>query len=747
MKKNKKYLISILFILISYWSFAGGFIIITPNKTGAPHTVPNRFPHHTHYTLEVRSLKVEVKIKDQYAFTSIDQVFYNSSNRNVEGYFLFPVPKGAIIKNFSMEINGKKMQAELLDAAKARKIYEDIVRKLKDPALLEYSNQSLFRVRIFPIEAKKEKRIHISYSKVLEKDNNTVEYIFPLNTKKYTAVPLKNTSFKIEIDSESKIKTIYSPTHEMEINRKGENRAVIGFESSVLKPDRDMKLFIGYTKSKIGVSTISYKEANEAGFFMLNISPGLVTDKSKIISKDITFVLDVSGSMAGKKMEQAKKALSFCVANLNSSDKFQIIRFSTEAEALFNHKVIANNANKAKAQKFVTGLRPIGGTNIDEALKLAYNEKQSAGRPNMIIFITDGKPTIGETDEKRLVKQVVDANIGNTRIFTFGIGDNINIHLLDKITEETKAYRTYITPDEDIEIKISNFYTKVSSPILSEIKLHFTGGIKINKLFPKNLPDVFEGSSITIFGKFDKTGSSKIILEGKVNGKTEKFNYQVKFVENTDNDFIAPLWAARNVGYLLDQIRMNGESKEVVDEIVQLAKKYGIITPYTSYLILEDEEINISTRRLAPENRIFTGRFYDEDEFKSRSKEEYSNLNKKSGRSGVVSSNEVQSLRGAKNLADQNQGSSRMAYYDKSKVKRDLSQQTKNIGGRAFYQNGNEWVDLYVQTNKSQTAKRIQFAGKSYFDLLNKHPEVSQYLSLGKNVRFIHKNKLYEIYE
>ncbi|RLD75978.1 MAG: trypsin, partial [Bacteroidetes bacterium] len=300
MKKNKKYLISVLFILISYATFAGGFIIISPNgnKTTRPH------PHHPHYTLEVRSLKVDVKIKDQYAFTTIDQVFYNPSNRNLEGYFLFPVPKGAIIKNFSMEINGKKMQAELLDAAKARKIYEDIVRKLKDPALLEYSNQSLFRVRIFPIEANKEKRIHISYSEVLEKDNNTVEYVFPLNTKKYTAAPLKNTSFKIELNSESKIKTIYSPTHEMEINRKGEKRAIIGFEANILKPDRDMKLFIGYTKSKIGVSTLSYKEANEPGFFMINISPGLVTDKNKIISKDITFVLDVSGSMAGKKMEQ-----------------------------------------------------------------------------------------------------------------------------------------------------------------------------------------------------------------------------------------------------------------------------------------------------------------------------------------------------------------------------------------------------------------------------------------------------------
>jgi len=738
--KKLQFTITICLLLIAEFAMAGGFIIVVPNGNQSA-----RSP----YIIECKSLKVETSIKDQYAFTKIDQVFYNPSNANLEGYFMFPVPKGCVIKDFSMDINGKKMQAELLDADKARKIYEDIVRKLRDPALLEYSEQALFKVRIFPIEARKEKHIEISYSEVLEKDNNTEEYIFPLNTKKYSASELKNISFKIDVESSQKIKTIYSPTHEMEINRKDDKHATIGFEASSLKNDMDMRLFIGYDNSKIGLSLLSYKETGEDGFFLLNIDPGLVKAADDIVSKDITFVLDVSGSMAGKKMEQAKKALTFCVENLNPTDKFEIIRFSTEAEALFEKRVPVNAANIAKAKEYIQKLRPIGGTNIDEALELACKEKKAADRPNMIVFITDGKPTIGETFEEKLLSKIKANNAENTRIFTFGIGDDINTHLLDKITEETKAYRSYISENEDIEVKVSNFYTKVSSPILTDVKINFSGNGKVRKVFPHDIPDIFKGSSVTVLGRFEGSGPVKVTLEGTVNGKPEKYTFNDKFEENTGNDFIPPLWAARNVGYLLDQIRLHGESAELKDEVIQLAKKYGIITPYTSYLILEDEQINITRREIRDDQVIFTDRFAadEEAEFNSRSKEEFSNLNKKSGRSGVVSSSEVQNLGYAEKLEDNKQGANRMVYKDKTGKTRNLSSQVRNIQGRAVYQKNDEWIDLYVQTNKNQKVNRIQFASTDYFNLLNKYPETAEFLSLGQNVRFVYKNAVYEIYE
>ncbi len=365
----------------------------------------------------------------------------------------------------------------------------------------------------------------------------------------------------------------------------------------------------------------------------------------------------------------------------------------------------------------------------------------------MIIFITDGKPTIGETNESRLVKQIIKSNSESTRIFTFGIGDNINTHLLDKITKETKAYRSYIAPNEDIEIKISNFYNKISSPILTDIKLSFGSGVRVNKVYPKELPDIFKGSSITVLGRFNKTAGTTITLEGKVNGRTEKFTYKAKFNQNSEYDFIAPLWATRNVGYLLDQIRLNGTNKELVDEVISLSKKYGIITPYTSYLILEDEKINITRRRIPRERVIFNSRFARTDNFMDDNEEEFNNLGKKSGRGSIQSSSEVQNLNKAKKLKDITQGSSRMVYVDKNGNTQNFAKQVRNIQGRAFYQNGKQWTDLYVQKSKIKKFDRIKFASKEYFALINNSPKTARYLSLGRNVRFVHNKKLYEIYE
>jgi Ca-activated chloride channel family protein len=321
--------------------------------------------------------------------------------------------------------------------------------------------------------------------------------------------------------------------------------------------------------------------------------------------------------------------------------------------------------------------------------------------------------------------------------------------LLDKITEETKAYRTYISEQEDIEVKISNFYTKVSSPILTDIVLNLTANGKTSKIFPHDLPDIFKGSSITVFGRFENTGPVKISLEGKLNGKPEKYNYNANFDDGTKDDFIPPLWAARYIGYLLDQIRLNGENKELVDEVTLLAKKYGIITPYTSYLILEDEQINLTNRNITDDQVIFSGRFGGggEEEFRSRTKKEYSNLNEKSGQSGVVSSSEIQDLGNASKLADNKQGVSRMLYQDKSGKTQNFSTQVRNIQGRAVYQTNEEWIDMYIQKSKNQKVNKIQFASIEYFNLLNKYPETSQFLSLGKNVKFVYKTNLYEIFE
>lgn len=713
--------------------FADGLIII-----------PRPQPLQTPYPLEVLYHHVDVKINGNVAETYIDQEFHNPSDVMLEGYYIFPIPKNAVIKDFSMEINGKMVSAELLDANKARQIYEDIVRQIKDPALLEYSGQGIFKVRIFPIEPRSNKKVSISYREVLDSDNDIYEYIYPLNTEKFSAKPVRNVSVKVDLKTNNKIKTIYSPTHPIDVVHKGSKHAIISFEEENTKPDIDFKFYYSTNNDEIGVSLLTYKSTNEDGYFFLTASPSFNIDADKIDAKDITFVLDVSGSMVGDKMKQAKQALLYCVNNLNKGDGFNIIRFSTEAYSLFGKVETASESNIKKAEKFIEELNAVGGTNIEEALGLALKEKPAKNRTHLIVFITDGKPTIGETNDDMLIKNLADSNIKNTRIFTFGIGNDLNTHLLDKITEKTKAYRTYISEDEDIEIKISSFYDKVQSPVLTNLSLSFSGNVKTFQTYPKDLPDMFKGSSILVFGRYSGDGDSKITLTGSIKGESRSFILNTNFSDDIDEyDFIPPLWASRRIGYLLDQIRLNGENKELVYEITQLAREHGIVTPYTSYLIMEDEEIRIRRNELVDHFQTLP----PAPELRRNASEDFDAMKIESGAYSIRASEEVQELNKASNYAETKQGSGRLKYKDDSGYDRNLVQQVRNIQGRAIYQSGKFWVDSELQNQNVKNQKRIQFNSNEYFKLLKDKPETSQFLALGQNVRFYYDNTFYEIYE
>ena len=734
---NKIFLIGLI-LLLNNLSLADGLIII---REPAPTLSP--FP------LEVLYHHVDVKINGNVAATYIDQEFYNPTDMNLEGYYIFPIPKGAVINEFSMEINGEEVFAELFDSKKARKIYEDIVRKIKDPALLEYTDQGFFKVRIFPIEPRSNKKVSISYREVLSSDNGMYEYLYSLNTEKFSAKLLKDVRIKVDLKTNNDIKNIYSPTHPINIVNKDNRSALVSYEEENIKPNTDFKLYYHTDNDDVGLSLLTYQNIGEDGYFLLTASPSFIVDDDQIAPKDMTLIIDVSGSMAGKKMRQAKQALLYCVNNLNPGDGFDIIKFSTGAYSLFGNIEDASETNINKAEKFIENLKPVGGTNIEEALILGLKRNNNSNRTHMIIFITDGKPTIGETNDDALINNLKISNKAQTRIFTFGIGNEINTHLLDKITEVTKATRSYITDDEDIEVKISNFYDKVQSPVLTNLSLSF-GDLRCFQTYPKNLPDLFKGSSITIFGRYyisgryGRTVNSTIILEGTVNGATKKYSVTPVFnTDNTDYDFIPPLWASRRIGYLLDQIRLNGNDNELVDEVTQLAREFGIVTPYTSYLIMEDEEIRLRRNEFIDDFQTLPAIPEARKEYEG----DYHAMQEKSGERGVIVSEEFRMLNEAKNQSETQQGSDRMDYIDENGSRTNLIQQVKNISGRAFYYNNKFWIDSELQKQKTVNKNRIQFNSDEYYKLLNEKPETFQFLALGQNVRFYYDNTFYEIYE
>lgn len=770
---------------------AAGLIIIE-NLDRAPiepRPIPEPWapPYHRVYRfapLEVDYNKVNVRISDQVAYTSIDEEFYNPNPQRLEGTFVFPVPKGAQIDKFTMEIDGKQVQAELLPSDKARGIYEDIVRRMKDPALMEYAGQDVFKVRIFPIEPNSKKRITLAYTQVLKLDSGLANYVFPLNTAKYSSKPIKNVSVKVDLESKRPLKSIYSPSHTVEIHRDGANKATVGYEACDVKPDSDFQLYFAPEKDEIGMNLMTYRTGGEDGYFLLLASPGLDVKEKQVSLKDVVFVLDTSGSMAGGKLKQAKKALQFCVENLNDGDRFEVIRFSTEVEPLFGELADASEKNRAKAGDFIKDLKAMGATAIDDALRKALSlEGGKDGRPFVVIFLTDGLPTIGDTDENHIVSNVKQSGKGNRRVFCFGIGTDVNTHLLDRIAEETRAFSQYVLPEEDIEVKVSNFYAKIKDPVLANPELKFTGDIHASKFYPSPLPDLFKGEQLVLVGRYSGKGDSAVVIEGMVNGEKKKLTYEVKFpAESSEHEFIPRLWATRRVGYLMDEIRLHGENPELRDEVTELARKNGIVTPYTAYLIMEDESRRGVTSSLQSlpqlqrdvQAREEAGKNYfryktDKDGDGAVAGSRYGlALKSADSASAAINGVEVESLRtlapagesqafsrrygrfpgaGTTSPAQTADAASLAAPESAQGRLVEYTQQTQFVAGKNFFQNAGQWIDSQAQKLPDAKRVRVQFGSADYFDLLKKHPETAPWLAMGTQVQFVLDNAIYEIYD
>lgn len=731
--------------------------------------------------LHIRKHLVEVKIDDQVAVTSVDQVFYNPSQQRLEGTYIFPLPEGGQIDQFTMDINGQQVKAELLDATKARSIYEEIVRKTRDPALMEYAGRGLFKVRVFPIEPLSEKRITLKYTQVLKSDNGLISYTYPLNTEKFSPEPIPQVAIKCEVTTKQALKSIHSPSHQVEIKRHGEHSATIGFEARDVRPDTDFQLLFAPLREKgdIAVNLLSFagpegmaragQMPGGGGYFMLLASPGALAEKAKVSAKDVVFVVDTSGSMSGEKIKQAQKALLYCVNSLNTGDRFEVIRFATEAEPLFKALLPVNDTNRATARAFIDTFSASGGTAIDDALKAAAEAILSKGakdaddtsRPRYIIFLTDGQPTIGERDEdaitNHLTKLVGDKTV---RVFCFGVGNDINTHLLDKITQQTRASSQYVLPSEDIEVKVSNFYARINQPVLTGLTLSFGDKIRTSKTYPAALPDLFVGDQLVLFGQYTGSGPTTVTLEGFVNGEKKKFVSEATFTDKSaEYGFIPRLWATRRIGYLLEEIRLHGETKELRDETVELARKYGIVTPYTSYLIIEDEQ----QRNIPAAQRVSSAVRKDEAEKLGRMYQEF--RTERSGNAmpgvaqdaggggipmpagGVKASEATQSMRNVDALVytmptdrDRPGASRPTGGTDAAGAVR-----VRYIRGRAFYRNGDMWIDENVQQQENIKPIIVKFGSEDYFKLLNDHPDTAAWLSVGTKMQLVIGDKVYEV--
>ncbi|MDH7602654.1 MAG: VIT and VWA domain-containing protein [Armatimonadota bacterium] len=684
---------------------------------------------------------VNVTIDNQLCITKVDQVFHNDTDVDLEGMYIFPMPEGSAITKFSMYAGEQEIKGKILTKAEARSIYESIVRRRKDPALLEYVDRNTFRASVYPIPANGDKRITLDYVETATKSGSTYRYVYPLSTERFSAKPLNDCRIKIRIHTKQKLTNIYSPTHTIRIDRIDDHTASVTWEAENVKPDTDLILYYSISDDDLGIDLVAHREEGEKGYFMLLASPNVGPDKSQVLPKNVVFVFDRSGSMAGEKIEQAKDALKFCVNSLNEQDQFNLITFSDTADVLFAELEKPTQERVKQAIAAVDDLSASGGTNINEALLQALRQFAQYGEArNYIIFLTDGLPTVGITDLEKILTNAREANRSKVRIFAFGVGYDVNAHLLDKLSQESRGDADYVRPKENIEVKVSSFFAKVTDPLLADVKLNVSG-VRVSECYPSSdLPDIFRGSQLIVFGRYDGAGKVRVELSGTVRGSTRTFVLETSLPSvEASNEFIPQLWAARKIGYLLDEIRLH-KSQELIDEVVRLSKEYGIPTEYTSFLADERMPVEAELKRvrlaLGKAAEVQSGTYGISQSANARDLKNQSQLPQAAAAQRYYYA--YGDYAGAPAVSGQMAANQRLGgvWYDASD-RLVVAANVQNVARKTFYQRGNFWEDSALQPN--QKLVQIKQFSDAHFALLRAYSKLAQYSTLG-NVRLVLEN-------
>ncbi len=713
-----KFALLALVILLSAFLFphpasADGIIIPDP-----PICDPGPCPPMPIAQLVIRYHHVTVTIQDQVAVTHVDQVFYNPNDWVVEGTYMFPVPVDAAVSGFTLWVDGQPVEGQVLDATQARQTYEEIVRSMRDPALLEYADRGALQARIFPIPARGERRIELEYSQALAADNGLVRYVYPLNTEKFSLWPLESVSISVDVRSSYPIRAVYSPSHDVGISREGDYHVVAGYEEYDVLPNTDFALYYSLGETE-AFHVLSYRDPGDPvdkdGFFLVMLAPR-INVTTQAIPKDIILVLDRSGSMDGEKFQQAQEALRFILKNLNPQDRFNIITFSTGIEAYASGLRPADEANEALP--WVDGLSAQGSTDINRAL-LEAAALADRERPTYLIFLTDGLPTEGVVDNQDILDNLEAAAPDNLRLFAFGVGYDVDTFLLDSLAQGHHGSSSYVLPGERLDEILSAFYAKVSTPVLTDLELDF-GGLSAYDLYPSPLPDLFAGSQIIAVGRYREGGVADVILRGEFNNEIQAFRFpeQVFATDSRGEGGVLAalprLWATRKIGYLLNQIRLDGPDQETIDQIVRLSIRYGIVTPYTSYLVTEEMPLGG-----AEQDRIA------EEEFRMMEEEPAA---PSFGQEAVEKAADQSAMAGA--------GSAAAPPAEAADI-------VRIVGSRTFVLANGVWTDTAFDPDTMQTVK-IAFLSDDYF-ALSASPELAAAFALGQQVIALADGVAYEV--
>ncbi len=671
--------------------------------------------------VEVVGVDVRAKILGQAATTTMEISLRNPTRGRQEAELIVPVPDGAVVKSFTFQGAGSEPSAVVLPREEARETYNAIVARVRDPALLEFVGYNLIRSSVFPVEPGGKQKLQLTYEHLLPADGGRIDYVLPRSESILYNIPWK---ISLQIKSKTPITTVYSPSHTLLTDRQGPGDLSVRIaDSAALEPGAFRLSWLLEKSNAVTASLFAYPDPKIGGGYFLLLA-GLPTPSnqgdSPAIRREITLVLDRSGSMNGEKIEQVREAAKQVLAGLMEGESFNIIAYNEQID-LFSETPVPKTAQSMKsARAYLDGLLPRGGTNIHDALLEAMRSRPADGALPIVLFLTDGLPTIGQTSEKAIRNVAMAANPYNRRIFTFGVGMDVNTPLLDKIARETRATATFVLPEEDIEVKVARVFNKLAGPVLAGPRLNVLGPEgkpapgRVRDVLPGTLPDLFDGDQLVVLGTYVGTEPLLFSLRGDYLGADRAFRFSLPLDRaTTRNGFVPRLWASRKIAVLVDAIRESGADvtatsaaspgmtdprmKELVDEVVRLSMEFGILTEYTAFLAREGSDLAQRDRMVAEAAHNFTSRA----------------LYSRSGKGSVNQELNIGSQRGQSKLNFNN-------YFLDRNMNRVAVTTVQQLNDRAFYRRGNRWVDsrIFNRTSEAEAERVIEFGTQAFDELL-----------------------------
>jgi len=680
--------------------------------------------------IQISDVSADVRILQQVATTTLEIGLANPGDRQQEAEMLVPVPDGAVVRSFTFAGSASEQTAKLLPRTEARTLYRSIVNKLRDPGLLEFAGYNLVRSSVFPVPAQGKQRVRLVYEQVLAADGNRVDYVLPRSESfEATATPWKIT---VQVRSKTPLATVYSPSHQIGVERSAPEQALVKVEGGAKLEPGPFRLSYLTEGNGLTGSLLAYPDARVGGgYFLLlaGVPPGAQAARAAI-KREVTLVLDRSGSMEGEKIEQVRAAALQVVEGLNEGEAFNIIDYSDSIAKFAEQPVIKNNDTISRARAYLKGLRSNGGTNIHDALVEALRQPATPDMLPLIIFLTDGLPTVGQTRETTIRDAVLATNKHKRRIFSFGVGFDVNAPLLTSIANETRAAATFVFPRENVEAKVSQVFRRLSGPVLADPQLATldrSGGVTtqaVRELMPAQLNDVFEGDQIVLLGQYQNEDPLNFRISGNYLSRPRAFDLKFDLTgATTRNAFVPRLWASRKIAKLIEEITKAGaestanrdprsmpvvpansvnsdpKMKELVDEIIRLSTEYGILTEYTSFLATEGTDFS-ATETV----RVMAGQAL------------YANAQQtRTGMGGVT-----QATNSSAQLAQSR--ANRSNNFLSQNMQRVEITNVQQITDRTFFRRNNRWVDASALPREKEVKpdRTIEFGTDEFYQLVDR---------------------------